>query len=57
VRRKEREQLEREAAALSAAHAELRSRLLSAVERTDQLGDDLLAEVALWTEERKDAPS
>lgn len=54
MRRKDREQSEREAAALAAAHAELRARLLITIERTDQLGDDLLAEVRRWTEDRKD---
>jgi hypothetical protein len=54
VRRKDRERSERAAAALAAAHAELRARLLITIERTDQLGDALLAEVRRWKQDRKD---
>jgi hypothetical protein len=54
VRRKDREQRERAAAALAAAHAALRARLLVTVERTDQLGDALLVEVRRWKQDRKD---
>jgi hypothetical protein len=56
VRRRDREQREREAAALAEQHAELRERLLDTIERTDQLGDDLLDEVRRWAAEREEAP-
>lgn len=52
--RADRKQLELEAAELAAEYAALRERLLITIEKTDQLGDDLLAEVERWTEDRKD---
>jgi hypothetical protein len=58
VRRRDRDRRIQEAAALDKEHAELRARLLAAVERAEQYTADLLAEVTFWQHARdEDTPS
>ena len=52
MRRREKERRSQEADALAQEHAELRARLLAAVERAERYTADLLAEVTFWQHAR-----
>jgi len=54
MRRAERERRSQEAAALAKEHAELRARLLAAVDRAEQYTADLLTEVTYWQQHARD---